>query len=118
MADGLLLGLIAIALLRVGEENTQEPEHVHIPPLSTGAKTASDHPPRPNLAILTLVQVSFNIIYRHGMRSCTFQNQLNGWLIDCLVFYTVSAVCQPFTSATLFLSNKVFLVALRSRLSP
>ena len=103
MAVGLLLGLIAIALLLVGEENTQEPEHVHIPPLSTGEKTASDHPPRPNLAILTLVQVSFNIIYRHRMRSCTLQNQFNGWLIDCWVFYAVSAIFQPCTSATIIL---------------
>ena len=71
------MGRMVIALYHVEEAAKQGQGHVHIPPLSTGAKTASDHPPRPNLAILALVQVSFNIIYRHGMRyNVHFQTDL------------------------------------------
>ena len=77
MADGHILDRMAIALFHVGEAAKQGQGHVHIPPLSTGAKIASDHQPRPILAIITLVQVSFNIIDRHGMRLCTFQNQFS-----------------------------------------
>ena len=68
MADGQTLGRMVIALYHVEEAAKQGQGHVTIPPLSTGAKTASAHPPRPNLAMIPLVQVSFNFIYRHGMR--------------------------------------------------